>query len=93
MAGIRLGYAFSSNQGLLAKVNFLRPEWNVSSLAQIAGLAALNENAYLHETRSLISRERDYLNKKLKALGFTVYPSEANFLLVKVRPAGNADAL
>ena len=81
MAGIRLGYACTSNQGLLAKVNFLRPEWNVSSLAQIAGLSALEEGEYLQKTRALIKQEREYLSKELKALGFKVYPGEANFIL------------
>ena len=81
MAGIRLGYAVTSNQGLLHKVKSLAPEWNVSSLAQIAGISALDEHDYILKSKKLIREERDYLTKELKALGFKVFQSEANFIL------------
>lgn len=91
MAGIRLGYLATSNLALLHKINALRPEWNVSTLAQIAGEAALDERSYIEETRTLIKQERDYLSKELKALGFRVFPSEANFILfsTEVEKLGN----
>lgn len=81
MAGLRLGYLVTSNQGILQKINSLRPEWNVSTLAQIAGESALDEKAYIEKTRVLIKEEREYLSKELKALGFHTFPSEANFIL------------
>ena len=84
MAGIRLGYLATSNPALLHKINALRPEWNVSTLAQIAGEAALGERSYIEETHALIKQERDYLSKELKALGFRVFPSDANFILFEV---------
>ena len=84
MAGIRLGYLATSNLALLHKINALRPEWNVSTLAQIAGEAALDERNYIEETRTLIKQEREYLSKELKALGFRVFPSDANFILFEV---------
>lgn len=81
MAGIRLGFAVTSNQGLTQKVKSLAPEWNVSSIAQIAGISALEEHDYILKSRNLIREERNYLTKELKALGFKVYPSNANFIL------------
>jgi len=81
MPGIRLGYAMTSNIALLRCVKNLMPEWNVSALAQIAGVAALEETDYLLKTRQLIKEERDYLSSELRALGFVVYPSDANFIL------------
>ena len=80
MAGLRLGYLVSSNLGLIQKINSLRPEWNVSEIAQIAGEAALKEKDYIQKTRNLIQNERLFLNEKLKALGFKVFNSEANFI-------------
>lgn len=81
MAGIRLGFLLSSNDALLERMNELRPEWNISSLAQIAGSAALEEKEYIEETRRVIKKERDYLSKELDSLGFKVCPSDANFIL------------
>ena len=85
MAGLRLGYAVTSNTGLLAKTKMLLPEWNVSNAALIAGGAALDDKEYLKKTKELIKKEREYLSEKLKDLGFTVYPSEANFILFEDR--------
>lgn len=81
LAGLRLGFAVSSHAVLLQKAKMLAPEWNVSTVAQIAGRAALDEEYYIEETRKIIKTERAYLSEKLKALGFKVYPSEANFIL------------
>lgn len=81
MAGLRLGYLVTTNSALLQKIKALRPEWNVSTLAQIAGEAALDEKAYIEKTRTLIKEEREYLSKELKALGFRAFPGEANFIL------------
>lgn len=86
MAGLRLGYAVSSNQGLLQRIKMLAPEWNVSTVAQKAGLAALDEQDYIEETRGLIKREREFLSAELKTLGFKVYSGEANFILFEDEP-------
>ena len=58
-------------------------DWSVSVLAQAAGLAALNETAYVRETRELIGKERAYLSTQLRRTGFKVYPGRANFLLCR----------
>ena len=83
MAGLRLGYLVSSNSGLLQKINSLRPEWNVSAVAQFAGEKMLDECDYVAKTRELVKKERDFLVKKLKALGFRAFSGEANFILFK----------
>ena len=68
----------------MQRINFLKPEWNVSQISQIAGLAALNENDYIQKTRRIVKIEREYLSKELKALGFLPLESEANFILIKI---------
>ena len=85
MAGLRLGWLASANLGLIQKINFLRAEWNVSTVSQIAGEAALKETEYIQKTRELVKKERNYLTQELKALGFKVFPSEANFILFKTQ--------
>lgn len=81
MAGVRLGYGMSSDPELLKRMAKTVPPWNVSLLAQKAGVAALREQAFLKRTRQTIQSERRRLQRGLEALGFWVCPSEANFLL------------
>lgn len=50
MAGVRLGYGISSNPAIIEKLERSVQPWNVSSLAQAAGLAALAEDAYVRES-------------------------------------------
>lgn len=83
MAGIRLGYALSSNTALLGLMARSGPPWSVSTLAQAAGVAALGETAYLQTVRALVRRERPRLQAELESLGLEVLPGEANFLLFR----------
>ena len=81
MAGIRLGYCLCADSTLLRRMASASQPWNVSSLAQSAGVAALAEQDFLQRTRSLVHTERRWLTDNLTALGFWVCPSQANFLL------------
>lgn len=81
MAGIRLGYCLSGNSILLGRMSRASQPWNVSLLAQVAGVAALGETDFLRKTMELIASERQWLCQELRALGFWVCPGEANYLL------------
>ena len=83
MAGIRLGYCLCSDSVLLERMSKAVQPWNVSSLAQAAGIAALQEQAFLQKTRALIAAERQWLKAELENLGFWVCPSTANYILFK----------
>ena len=65
----------------------VRQPWNLSNLAQAAGVAALKEKQYVEESLAAIEAERIRLIKSLKSLGFTVYGSGANYIFFK----GDAD--
>lgn len=86
MAGVRLGYCLCAKAGLLKKMSHTVQPWNVSTLAQAAGVAALGEREFLQKTRALIPKERQWLQSQLEALGFWVCPSRANYLLFQGRP-------
>ena len=86
MAGVRLGYCLCADGQLLEKMSHTVQPWNVSTLAQAAGIAALQERAFLQKTRALIPVERQWLKGQLEALGFWVCPSRANYLLFQGRP-------
>ena len=80
MAGVRLGYGLSGNKTLLAKMESVGQPWNVSSIAQAAGLAALQETEYVEKGRQVTFEELAYLKEQLTALGYPVYPSQANYV-------------
>jgi len=81
MAGVRLGYCLSANGAFLERMRQAGQPWAVSALAQAAGLAALREDAYVAQVRSLICTERAWLKAKLEELGLRVIAGEANYLL------------
>jgi L-threonine-O-3-phosphate decarboxylase len=79
--GVRLGYLVCSNISLLQQIENHLPEWNVSVIAQSAGLASLDEMQYLTQSRELIKKEREYLTKELEKMHFKVVKSDASFIL------------
>lgn len=81
MAGVRLGYCLCGDTGLLEAMRAAGQPWAVSGLAQAAGLAALQETAYVRQVQNLIRTERPRLAAGLEHLGLTVVPGEANYLL------------
>ena len=81
MAGVRLGYCLCSDTVLLDKMQAAGQPWAVSSLAQAAGLAALDETAYVARVQELIAEQRPVLRDGLRALGLRVLDGSANYLL------------
>ena len=92
MAGVRLGYCLCSNIALLDKMQAAGQPWAVSSLAQAAGLAALDESAYVVRVQALIAQQRPILRDGLRALGLRVLDGSANYLLFQA-PETLGDAL
>lgn len=86
MAGVRLGYALCGDATLLEKMRGAGQPWAVSSLAQAAGLAALQETAYAGAVRALIAEQRPRMAAGLRALGLRVMDGQANYLLFRVTP-------
>lgn len=81
MAGLRLGYCLSGNRALLEAMAQAGQPWPVSTPAQAAGVAALEETGYPRKLRALIQEQRPWLTEQLTALGCSVVPGEANYLL------------
>lgn len=86
MAGLRLGYAIFGDEAFAEQVRDSGQPWAVSSPAQAAGIAAAEVLAgtdYLERTRLLVAREREFLSQELTSRRVKVFPSAANFLLLK----------
>lgn len=82
MPGMRLGYGVSSDRELLERMEFAGQPWSVSIPAQEAGIAALDESAYVQEARRLVRVERSYLEGELEELGIKFVSSNVNFILL-----------
>ncbi len=85
MAGARLGFAIADKELIadLEKIKYSTNPYNVNSLTQTAGVAALKENDYYMNNAKLIERTREWTSAQLKQLGFTVLDSKANFVFAK----------
>ena len=87
LAGIRLGYLVG-RPDWVAELDKVRPPYNVSVLTQAAALFMIERLDVLEEQAARIRSERKTLGEGLKALkGVTLFPSEANFFLIRVPDA------
>ncbi|SFM36097.1 histidinol-phosphate transaminase [Rugamonas rubra] len=90
LAGIRLGYMSAAPQ-LLAQFDKVRPPYNINVLTQAAAEFALEHVDVLNEQARALRAARSELAQALAALpGVTVFPSAANFLLIRVPDADDA---
>lgn len=80
--GVRLGYLVCKNDRILMRIASQLPEWNLSCFAQAAGCVCARQKEFLAETERLTAAERQFLEEGLRRIGFQVFPSRANFLLV-----------
>ena len=85
MAGARLGFAFADAEIIrdLEKIKYSTNPYNVNRITQAAGVAALGENEYYLANCQRIIKAREYTEKALSELGFTVLPSSANFVFAR----------
>jgi histidinol-phosphate aminotransferase len=94
LAALRVGYAVAPAE-LVDYMNRVRAPFNVSTLGQVAALAALDDTEHVERSRASNREERKRLAAALAEMGFRVVPSQANFVYFDVeRPArGVYDAL
>ncbi len=88
MAGIRLGICMASS-AVIAVLNKIKPPYNVNELTQARGLQRVNDIEKVQWEVSNILSERNKLTTALQQVPFVqlVYPTDANFVLVKVDDA------
>jgi len=90
LAGIRLGY-LAGRPEWIAELNKVRQVYNVNVLTHAAALFVLERLEVLEEQAAVIRGDREELKKELvKLKGMEVFPSAANFFLVRVPDAARA---
>ena len=86
LAGLRVGYAVSSLE-MIRLLNNVRQPFNVTSLGQIAVLAAMDDTEHVRRTLDVNSAGMDYLETEFRRLELDFVPSQANFILTDVGDA------
>jgi len=95
LAGGRLGFGIACPELIqdLKTVKFSTNPYNVNAMTQAAGLAAIRENAYFMDCVARVKAARDETAEALRGMGFTVLPSETNFLFCGDGPVPGAELM
>lgn len=88
LAGIRLGVCYASAE-IISVLNSIKPPYNVNQLTQLRAIERLKDLEKVRTEIELIKTERQNLIKQLDQVEFvkTIYPTDANFVLIKVDDA------
>ena len=87
LAGMRVGLAFAQEE-IIRSLGKVKDSYNVNRLSLIAGTTALEDLPWMQRNVKKIQKTRKRLTRGLKKLGFTVQPSQANFVMA-TRPGEN----
>ncbi|WP_227429970.1 histidinol-phosphate transaminase [Psychrobacter sp. I-STPA6b] len=94
LAGLRVGMAFA-NPSLIEALTRMKNSFNsypLDKLAQAGAIASLQDDAYFNKACTKIIELRNVLSQHLAELGFSVLPSQANFIFARP-PEGNAEQI
>ena len=84
LAGLRVGYGYAAPE-LCGLLNRVRPPFNVSSVAQAAVMAALDDEEWIETCRVLNRSGLDQLEQGLNRMGVETVPSQGNFILAQFK--------
>jgi histidinol-phosphate aminotransferase len=88
LAGLRIGYGIATPE-IIINLNKVRQPFNVNYLAQIAALAALEDEEFVEKSKKLNIDGMRYLEKEFNKLGLFYVESVGNFILVRVEKESN----
>ncbi|MCC7203084.1 MAG: histidinol-phosphate transaminase [Nitrospirae bacterium] len=79
LAGLRIGYGLTTVE-MADMMNRVRQPFNTNALAQVAALAALEDERHVEESRRINGEGKEYLYKEFESMGIRYIPTEANFI-------------
>ena len=83
--GLRLGYGMCSNLDLIGRMNNYKNPWTINILASFGAEVMLQDESYIHETKTLFHEERSWIYDEMSSWdNIKVYKPEANFVLFKL---------
>ena len=83
LAGFRVGYGIMDSE-IAGILNRIRQPFNVNSLAQVAAVAALDDEAFLNKSIQTTHDGLDFLFAELANLGIRCLPTQSNFLMLDI---------
>jgi histidinol-phosphate aminotransferase len=87
LAGLRVGYMLA-NEDVVDYMERARPPFNVNRLAQVAALAALDDDKHVQRSLKANEAAKDFFYRELAALGLRYIPTYTNFIAVDVGRPG-----
>jgi histidinol-phosphate aminotransferase len=87
LAGMRIGYGICDPE-LADILDRARHPFNVSRLAEVAAVAALDDSEHVERTLRCNREGADMIQRELEAIGLRVWPTDTNFMLVQVDRPG-----
>ncbi len=83
LAGLRIGYGVMQ-PAIADYLHRVRQPFNTGTLSQVAALAAIDDEEFLHRTRSTVAEGLAYLYREIGRMGLSCVPTQANFFLIEV---------
>ncbi len=83
LAGLRVGYGIGSAE-MTDLLERARHPFNVNSLAEAGACAALDDHEHVRRTLEMNAEGVDYLTQELTDMGYEVFPTDTNFILVRM---------
>ncbi len=86
--GLRVGLLYSPNMDIVRRIDMARPTWNISSIAECTLRRILSSHShelwrFIDYSREYIAGEKRFLTNSLRSLGYKVYDSKTNFVLLR----------
>jgi histidinol-phosphate aminotransferase len=88
LAGLRVGYMIAA-EDVIDYMERARPPFNVNRLAQIAALAALEDDEHVQRSIAANDASKAYFGRELEALGLDYIPTRTNFIALDVGRPGS----
>lgn len=87
LAGLRIGYGIG-NADLIHHLNVVRGPFNTTSIAQLAGVHALNDQQFIKDVANSNHQVKTEFYQFLDSTGFSYFPTQGNFILVETPISG-----
>ncbi len=84
LAGLRIGYGVA-RKDIAEVLNKVREPFNINSLAQVAAIAALEDDDHLKRSVELVLKEKQRLYSSFEKFGVDYVPSRTNFILIDTK--------